>query len=375
MAAINPAASKRNNLTGYLLHPAAVTLLLSALLVGWVIAQAGGDPLELARLGSGSPGSVSPWADGYDGQFTYAIARDLHPEIAARSLDAPAYRYQRILLPLVARLVSFGNQDAIPWVLVFLGVVSHAVGVWAVARLLEGWGANRWWALVYGLWAGFLLSVRLDLPEPLAFGLVAWAILANERGKPLLSSLLYALALFAKEVTIVFVAAQLLADVTRRRWDRAALLAAVALLPFGLFQGWLWLVFGEPGIASGGDMATPFEIIPYLGLLRIGAYSIGYLLAMLVVFGPTIVLPSLWGIWNGVKCWTAGEKSVLVFALLCNALSIPILPFSTFRETGGLLRFACGLVLAVILFAARYKKRRVLKYSLGWLALDAFLFK
>ena len=35
---------------------------------------------------------------GYDGQFTYAIALD--PANAAPHLDAPAYRYQRILHPL-----------------------------------------------------------------------------------------------------------------------------------------------------------------------------------------------------------------------------------------------------------------------------------
>jgi hypothetical protein len=51
------------------------------------------------------------------------------------------------------------------------------------------------------------------------------------------------------------------------------------------------------------------------------------------------------------------------------------LPFSTYRETGGLLRFACGLVLAMVLFAARFRLRKVLNYSLAWMVLNAFLFK
>ncbi len=40
--------------------------------------------------------------------------------------------------------------------------------------------ARVWYALIYGLWAGFTLAVRLDLPEPLAFALVA-AALAGDR--------------------------------------------------------------------------------------------------------------------------------------------------------------------------------------------------
>jgi len=52
-----------------------------------------------------------------------------------------------------------------------------------------------------------------------------------------------------------------------------------------------------------------------------------------------------------------------------------MLPFSTFRETGGLLRFACGLVLALLLFAGRSQSKRALNYTVFWLALNAFLLK
>jgi hypothetical protein len=58
-----------------------------------------------------------------------------------------------------------------------------------------------------------------------------------------------------------------------------------------------------------------------------------------------------------------------------NCLAIVFLPYSTFRETGGLLRFSCGLVLATLLFASRYQLRRVLNYSRLWLVLNVFLLK
>ena len=357
------------------IFPALITGIVLVLVLGWTIAQADGDPLALARLGTRFSQGDPAGTEGYDGQFVYYIARDPNPQTVVDHLDVPAYRYQRILLPLVARALSVGDSRVLPWMLALLGVVSQVAGTWIVARLLAGWRVNPWYALVYGLYAGFLLAVRLDLPEPLAYGLVAAGLLAREKHHSVLSWILYGLALFAREVTLVFVIAQFAMDVLQRRWREVGGMLAVTWLPYGLFQGWLWLNFGQPGLGSGGLMATSFEWIPFMGLFRIGFESLSYLLAMLVVFGPAILLPSIWGFFHAGKSWLTGERNVIVLALVLNALSIAVLPFSTFRETGGLLRFACGLVLAVLLYGGRYHLKRVLNYSPLWLVLNAFLVK
>ena len=356
-------------------YPALVTALFLVLVVGWTIAQAGGNPLALARLGTRFSQADPAGTEGYDGQFVYYIARDPDPQTVAVYLDVPAYRYQRILLPLIARIFSLGNPNVLPWVLPLLGVICQAAGTWLVARLLAGWGVNPWYALVYGLYAGFVLAVRLDLPEPLAYGLVAAGLLAREQKHSAWSWIFYGLALFAREVTLVFVLAQLAADIFQRRWRNVFGLLLTACLPFMLFQGWLWLQFGQAGLGSGGQMATSFEWIPFMGLFRIGFESVPYLLAMLVVFGPAILLPSIWGMLHAAKNWLAGQRNVIVLALFLNALTIAALPFSTFRETGGLMRFSCGLVLAVLLYGGRYHLRRVLNYSPLWLVLNVFLLK
>lgn len=357
------------------LVPSIIIFLAGALLLGWVIVSSGGDPLALARLGTRYSEGIQGGTEGYDGQFVYYIARDPHPERVAKHLDEPAYRYQRILLPLTARILSAGNVQVIPWVLAVVGLLAHAAGVWAVGELLAGWGTSRWYALAYGLFPGFALALRLDLPEPMAYALVAGAVLARDRKREGWSALLFELALFAKEVTGVFLAAQLLADLLNRRWRSMVRLLLVAGLPYLIFQIWLWSVFGRPGLGSGGAMATPFEVIPLMGIIRIGFVSPLYLVAMLVVFGPAILLPSGWGLWSAVKRGISGDLNVVVLGLLLNAALILFLPYSTFRETGGLLRFSCGLALAAILFAGRYQVRRVLNYSFLWFALNAFLFK
>ena len=341
-------------------NPAVVTLVMMTLLVIVVIINANGDPLALAQLGTFFSEGDPDGTQGYDGQFVYYIARDPSPDVVGRYLDVPAYRYQRILSPLLAYILVLGNVPALPWILPFIGILAQVAGAFAVSELLDGWGISRWYALSYGLWVGFGLAIRLDLPESLAYGLVVWAILMSERKRPFIGWILYGLALFAKEVTVLFMLAAVISATAQQRWKDVLGLGLFALLPFTLFQVWLWIVFGQPGIGSGGAMATSFEFIPYMGLLRIGFYSSLYLIAMLVVFIPSIVLPSVWGVWSSIKRLILRDTHIVVLALLFNSLTIAFLPFSTFRETGGILRFACGLVLAVVLFAGRYQIRRVL---------------
>jgi hypothetical protein len=359
----------------WLLHPASLTFLFLVAMVAWVMANEGGNPMALVRPGTMYLEGNPQGTPGYDGQFVYYIARDPNPETVKQFLDVPAYRYQRILLPLLARFVVLGQASAIPWSLAILGILFQTAGTWALAALLDGWGVNRWYSLAYGLFAGFTLAVRLDLPESLAYGLVVMGFLAIQCQRNALSWLCFGLALFAKEVTIFFVVAALLSAFLNRRWKEVAGLGLVAFLPYMLFQIWLWHAFGQPGLGSGGAMATPFEVIPFMGLMRIGYYNPVYLLAMLVVFGPSIVLPSLWGLWVGIKRWLSGDSSIVVLALILNALVMPFLPFSTYRETGGTLRFACGLILSVLIYSSRYRIRKVLNYSQLWSVLNAFLFK
>jgi hypothetical protein len=183
----------------------------------------------------------------------------------------------------------------------------------------------------------------------------------------------FALAVFAKEVAILFVAAQLLVDLSRRDWKNFAGMGLVGGLPYAAFQGWLLLRFGQIGLASGGDMATGFEIIPFMGWLRIAEFGLPALLAFGAVIVPFFYLPAVWGFWAAVTRGR-GERTLEAAALALNALVIPFLPFSTVREPGGLFRFGSGLALAVLLFGAKYRQKRALRYAWLWLALNAILF-
>ena len=122
-------------------------------------------------------------------------------------------------------------------------------------------------------------------------------------------------------------------------------------------------------------MATSFEWIPFMGFFRIANFSLLYFAAMAVVFGPSILIPAIWAGYKFLMQIKSGEINVVVLALGLHAVMMISLPFSTYREPGGLLQIACEFILALLLFAGRYRQMRLLRYSPLWLVLGVFLLK
>jgi len=357
-----------------LVWPALLALAAGAAFAGVRLARAGGDVEALAEIGTRFSEGDPSGSEGYDGQFVLYVAKDLDPATVAPHLDRPAYRYQRILFPLLARLAVFGDPDRAAWALLALGLIAHFLGTFAVASILEQHDRPVGYAVTYGLWVGLVVGVGVFLHEPLAFALVAMGWALRLRGRPVAGSLLLGLALFAKETTLAFWLAALLEDALRgkeRRSSAVAIVAGGAL--FLMWQLWLWRTFGEPGLGSGGAQGTPFEWIPFAGLARVGSVDGRVLALYLVIFGPMILLPVVWGLVTGVRSLLARLSDGDGWALLLNSGLIAFLPFSSFREPLALVRLASGLVLVTLLFAAGRGHRRVLNYSLFWCALLALL--
>jgi hypothetical protein len=349
--------------------PWIVGMAVALLFTGWRLSMVNWNAAGLAQIGTRFSEGASAGSEGYDGQFAYYMALIPDPQTVDVYLDVPAYRYQRILLPALARLLVLGQEGLVGWSLLIVNLAGYALGLWAIEAYLRDQGQRPAYALGFGLWIGFLSGVALDLNEPLAYGLVAAAWLALTRRRFTLAALVFSLAALAKETTLVFWAAALIAIWVHRRGDTGARLWI--LLPGALWLGWqghLWATFGHPGVGSGGAMGSAFEAIPFMGLVRVGMVDLRVLLLYLLIFGPGILLPTIWGMWAAGRRLLSQDRTAETISLLLNAGVIVFLPFSTFREPFGLVRLATGLVLAVILFASTYGIRRVLNYSLFWSA-------
>ena len=357
-----------------MIWPALVSAAACLVFAGARLVQAGGNVAELAGPGTRYSELDPQGTEGYDGQFTYSVAVLLDPGQVAPHLDRPAYRYQRILYPVAARLLSLGRTAALPWVLLAIAVASAAFGTAALAMWMLDHGQWEGYALGFGLWVGMVASAGLFLHEALAYALVALGWLASRGSRPGWGAIALGLALFAKETTLPFwVAGFAMRGVSSEQDRIRRLYLAAGGVAFAVWQIWLWRVFGEVGIGSGGAMSTPFELIPLMGFLRIGAVSAQALGLFLLVFGPMVILPSIWGLASSLRRLRLDRFDAEAWALALNGALILFVPFSTAREPLGLVRLATGVVLAVLLFAGALGLRRVLNYSLFWSAMLVLL--
>jgi hypothetical protein len=355
------------------LRPWWIVALVALVYMGIVVVADGGNVLALATLGSRFEEGDPEGTTGYDGQFAYYIARD--PLHGWSMCDIPAYRYQRILYPMLARLLALGQEGLIPFALPLINIAALAAGTWLTEQILRRYKMSRWYALTYGLYAGQLMSARLDLNEPMAHALVQGAILSAERDRWRWSVLLFALAALAKETTLVFVAGYLLFLLARRQWGRFAGLAAGVGGPFLAWQGLLWAWLGRPGFGSGGAGDTGWEWVPFRGLWSVGEIDLGVLGLLALVMVPLAVIPCLLGLWGTGRELRRGRWHPFTTMLLSNAAVIPFLPQSTYREFLAMLRLVTGLVIAAILYGTGRRSKRTLNYTLLWLASLVFLTK
>ena len=282
---------------------------------------------------------------GYDGQYFLYLAQD--PIRAKAYIDDPPYRYGRIVYPLLARALAFGQQEAIPFVLVAINVLAVALGTFALATLLRRHGRSAWYALIFALYPGVYVAVLRDLSEALAYALAACAVALFDRARPgdlVASAALFAVAILTRETTVVFalVCAGLLA--ARDRSVRRALpFAAGALLPYVFYREVLlrdWF---------GGQPVTPTVLLPTKVPFRgIASYYPWNSDALREVY--SIVLP-------GVLCLALSAWALLrrrwdigLWALAANALLfVVLLPAPAYEDIYASSRVTTGVVMGFVI--------------------------
>jgi hypothetical protein len=310
---------------------------------------------------------------GYDGQFAYQIARN--PLEGWRYVDVPAYRYQRILYPMVARLLSLGIPKLLPWVLILVNLLALPAGTALSEAILVKHGTSRWYALTYGLYVGLFMPVRLNLTEPLAYLLVQIGVLTFSRDRREISQVAFALAALAREVALLFPMGYALHMFWKRRWGEGLRWTSLVAAPFMVWQAVLRLWLGEWGVGSGGALSTPFEWIPFHGWWKMAFFDMRAFALMSLLVVPLALAPALISTVTAIRELACKQSSPAAWALLTNAAILPFLPTSNVLDPLGLSRITAGLVVAVLNFGAHNRNRRALNYALLWISTVVFLYR
>ena len=307
---------------------------------------------------------------GYDGQFYYRLALDpfnWHATAFGITMDQ-SYRYTRIGYPVVAWLLSLGQHQLVPVVLVVINLLAVAAMAVLGGMFARESGRHALWGLAFAAYFGLVISVGRDTAEPLAEacllgGLLAYrragASTASSAGKYVLATALFAFGAITRE-TILFAPAaiaivRIIAIVRRRAnpgladlaWDVPA--AAYGLLEIAVH----FVVKGEfPLLANTSrNLTLPFKAmlhalrveIAYIDTNHLSQYDIALLeYATLGVF----ILAGLAVLW--VAAVPAHEKLAFVFFVLQLGLLSGQIWNSTFGDGRSLIEpFLMALVLLV----------------------------
>jgi hypothetical protein len=269
------------SLLGWLNHPLAAAVVSFLGWLGYVLARltvwAHGHPSLFVMAGSGRwkgghaytnlhqlpPGLMigDPNAAGYDGQFYYRLA--LNPFNWSKTaygitMDQP-YRYTRIGYSLVTWIVSFGQHDLVPVMLIVVNLLGVAAMGYLGAMFARDGGRHALCGVLFAAYFGLAISVGRDTGEPLAEACMLAGLLAYRRNRWVLSGAAFAFAAITRE-TILFAPAAL------------ACVRLVQIIRRKARPGWPDVAWLAPAIAYGLDsLAAKFVLKGYFAQSSLGA--------------------------------------------------------------------------------------------------------
>lgn len=300
--------------------------LLGLALHGWT-------PLWFVWIGERWSDGVVGGRTGYDGQFVYYIARD--GWAATPHLDAPAYRFSRILYPLLARLLGGGDPA---WAMLAINYAAVVGAAAAGARWLAARDTNPWWVLAYAASSGVVFAYSRDCTEPLAYALALAGAAAWLDGRRGVGCILLALAPLGRETAVLFAAALGVAALCERRWRAVVALAATAL-PMAVWQ--LYLALEVPAPTAG--VFRLLSIVPLAGAFPLSTDP-PHLAAFALIGLPALALLP------GAAAWVARQpRSPFGWLIAGHALLVLIAPAESYLHVLGIARVSVGLMAALLL--------------------------
>lgn len=196
------------------------------------------------------------WAS-YDGQFYAQRALDplCRDPLVDRAMDLAPFRARRILFSATAYALGLGRPAWIIQVYALQNVACWLLLAWLIARWLpptSARGLALWTACLFS--HGVLWSVRFALLDAPSLLLTVCAVLAVEKGRPLLSAAIVGVAGLARETNLLAAAAQ---PFPRHRagWLRLAAAVLLAAIPLLLWEDYLRSIYRST-IFAGADQLT-----------------------------------------------------------------------------------------------------------------------
>lgn len=205
---------------------ASVLVIVAALLLYFY--KFDGDITGFFRIGSVLP--LSPYLKGqhvlvhqgeigYDGQQFLSIALDpwLQNQDSLETFDSPKYRYRRILYPLLGYLLSLGNRNLIPYVLVVINCLCIILLVFFIGLDMHKHQQPVWQSLLVLVVPGIWIILSFSTADLLSSLLLAIAIYCYRSHKNIYTSISLSLACLTREPMLLVWLGFLLTSIYERK--------------------------------------------------------------------------------------------------------------------------------------------------------------
>jgi len=365
----------------------AITALLYGVVIAGRLAYHNWDPSFFVVAGhafcdeSSAPQGLTIFTPyGYDGQFYYRLALD--PLTNQRveygiTIDHPAYRQQRILYPVLARIVALGANSRVPWSMIMVNYLAVCGLAFSAARLAGLFAMPAIYGLVIPFFPGVLLGLVRDLPDPLAISLMVFSLYLLHSRHITFAACMLALAVLTRETVILLAAALFLHSGWRALRRQSAWTESVRLaIPLAAYAAWqLWL-FARWGIlaaaaASGSLLGFPLHAAGIL-LIEASRTALGlhpFLLVEVLFLGAMVLLAAIGFIQSAV------DPGVKLAWLIYLALAV-FLSRAVWVEDWAFMRGSEELIVLGLIIVIGVGERRLLPIVFAptlaiWLALAA----
>ena len=173
---------------------------------------------------------------GYDGQFYHYVAHDpLLQGNLSRYMDAPEWRYRRILVPALAFLLAGGQARFVDAAYYFVVLLCVFLGAYWLSRFALLRNRSPWWGLVFLAVPAAVISLdRMTVDVALA-AMAAGLLVYAESGPVWRVWTLLAAAALTRETGLLLVAGFCAHGVLHRKWVRSLIIAAAPLPAFGWY--------------------------------------------------------------------------------------------------------------------------------------------
>lgn len=288
---------------------------------------------------------------GYDGHFFYMMATDLlHNRILI-----PAYRHQRILYPLLAYVLAFGNINLFPSTLILINYLSVILGTYILLLILKKYKANLYLGFLWAFNVGFFICIARDLCAPLLFLFILLAAYNLEKKCFYLSSLFLLFAILTKESAVIIILPLLVYFVLRKDFKKI-FIYCLPLAALSIWQMLLFIKFGDIPLFENLERVS----FPFIGITKY-LINIDFSQDLKQLCHYLFALsPSLFAIIVSYILFTEKEKRLTIYStiLMFQILFIFSLSFKMHIDkidaTG---RYAIGLFLFYILYISERKQK------------------